>query len=108
VFGQQPWLLLRIRALVFVSCGEEAHISTHLAPPEHHVIILGWGKMQSEVAASFQVHNGLISSDAKSDICQSGTLARKKDTLEASVASAASAVVAAASYYWQHQLPWCL
>ena len=89
MFGQQPWLLLRIRALVFVSCGEEAHISTHLAPPEHHVIILGWGKMQS-------------------DICQSGTLARKKDTLEASVASAASAVVAAASYYWQHQLPWCL
>lgn len=38
--------------------------------PKHHVIIFGWEKMQSEEAAAFQVHNGLISSDAKSDICQ--------------------------------------
>lgn len=30
-----------------------------------------------EVAAAFQVHNGPFSSEAKSDICQSDTVARK-------------------------------
>lgn len=30
-----------------------------------------------EMTAAFQVHNGLISRDAESDICQSNTMARR-------------------------------
>lgn len=41
------------------------------------VYLFGWEKLHLEMTAAFQVHNGPISSDTKSDICQSDTLARK-------------------------------
>lgn len=37
----------------------------------------GWASLRLEMITAFQVHNGPISSDAKSDICQSDTAARR-------------------------------
>lgn len=44
------------------------------------VSFFGWDNLQSEMTAAFQFHKGPISSDAKFDICQNDTLARKGHT----------------------------
>lgn len=41
------------------------------------VCVFGWEKPHLEMTVAFQVHNGPISADAKSDICQSDIMARK-------------------------------
>lgn len=77
MFGLQPLPLLGIRTLVVGNSREVAHISIHLGTSLSTVCFFGCEKLRLEMTAAFQVHNGPTSSDAKSDICQSDTMARR-------------------------------
>lgn len=77
MFGPQPLPLLGIRTLVVGNSREVAHISIHLGTSLSTVCFFGCEKLRLEMTAAFQVHNGRMSSDAKSDICQSDTMARR-------------------------------